>query len=216
MIKVKFQVSKREDFNTAYYFYGKKFGGVNFGANVKKTLPNLKNKKQIAKEVNLFYQKNLKELKQKTKIFSKKWFKVERKYFKLIENLFNRPWPKGKYICYVGIFDCNPRHIYNKTFQTYYRKKEDLLLTFAHELLHFMFYDYFYKNFKRKLSENKLWDLSEIFNVIILNQKQFQKLLKYKEIPYPTHKRIYKKLNKIYQNSKSIKEFIEKSIKLLK
>lgn len=211
-MKLKFRINKELDIQTANNFYGYKCAGIDFGESIIHTFPKLENKTDISKEVNLFYKKHSNKLKTKIKTWQRKWSKIEKRYFKLVEELFNKKWPKGKYICYVSAFNCNPRFLTEKTFQIYYKKDKELV-AIAHELLHFMFYDYFSKKFKGKLNKEKLWRLSEVFNVIVLNTKEFQSLIKYRETPYPEHKNLYQKLNKIYNKHNNIKDFIKEAIK---
>ena len=61
------------------------------------------------------------------------------------------------------------------------------------------------------------WDLSEIVNVIILNQPAFRDILgKQEGVFYPNHKEIYPTIEKIWgENSGDIKSFVKESLKVL-
>lgn len=127
------------------------------------------------------------------------------------------------YIGFISIFDCNPRYFETKSFQIFYKKTnlEKLEVVF-HECLHFAFFEYYDKFFKiktEKLNKNsgKLWELSEIFNVIILNQKEFRDILKREEkLFYPDLKDKLITVKKIWnENHDNMKNFIIKSLNVL-
>ncbi len=77
----------------------------------------------------------------------------------------------------------------------------------AHEMLHFMFYDYFYKRFPKYLDQERYsffnWHVSEIFNSIVQNSKAWAGFFGAKSMTYPEHKRIV---------SKMLNEFSDKAI----
>ena len=169
----------------------------------------LRNKKTINKNINL-YQKN--------------WSKIEEKYFLLVDDLFSGyVWPKGKYIAYPTIWGMYPRFLEDKTFQIPYKyKKEDYVnVIIAHEMLHFIFYDYFYKKYP-KYKSNKYnffaWNISEIFNSIVQNSSMWLKVFKTKTMSYPEHKNIINKLQKVSCRNNGIKadELIKTIIKNFK
>lgn len=137
----------------------------------------------------------------------------------------NFPWPKGKYEAYFSISPPCPRFIHNKTFITVYTKDGRWKGIVAHEMLHFMFYEFvrvkYAPNLKNTVEKemneqlNKtftlpLWDLSEIIDTILLNEKAFQEFLPYPQFPYPSHKNDYEKMKVIWEKSdKSIEKFLE-------
>jgi len=149
---VKLLVSAKEDAKTAYDFLGYSAAGIDFSKNITKMLPALESvdkssksgKKIIGKEVSAYHEEHEQELKRKQGRMRKRWDEIQDRFFKETGNVFKGwPWPKGKYIGYVSIFDCNPRNPSNKTFQMWVGKKDDDFLGgIAHELLHFMFYNY--------------------------------------------------------------------------
>ena len=89
---------------------------------------------------------------------------------------FLYPWPEGKYISYLSIFNCNPRFIETKEFQVSYKHPETTNYVCVHEMLLFIFYDYLKKNFSKeykKLDSKYIWKLSEIFNDVVLRLPEF-------------------------------------------
>jgi len=122
------------------------------------------------------------------------WLKVEDAFFKETDKVFSKnpkeetiyiyDWPKGKYLCYLSIFNCNPRFIKEKEFQAYYKHPLGINFVCIHEMLHFIFYDYLEKNFSEQyktLGKRNLWKLSEIFNDVILRIDEFISLTKQKD-----------------------------------
>jgi hypothetical protein len=80
-------------------------------------------------------------------------------------------------------------------------------------MLHFIFYDYSYKFLKKKklkISEEKIWEISEIFNTLVLNRKEFKTLIKpSKELGYPEHKKYIRKISSKLRNGCNIDDFLK-------
>jgi len=119
------------------------------------------------------YRKELENAKDK---MASDWLIISRRFFELTDKLFGIPWPEGKYVCYLSIFNCNPRFIETKEFQVFYKHPATTNYVCAHEMLHFIFYSYVEKNFSReygKLGEKVIWKLSEIFDDVVLRLPEF-------------------------------------------
>ena len=88
----------------------------------------------------------------KIKSVRKVWRKKENEYITITEDFFDGfQFQKGKYIAYASIINCNPRFLEPKTFQFFYKKPlADAIYTIAHELLHFIFFDFIKKKLKKK------------------------------------------------------------------
>jgi len=87
-------------------------------------------------------------------------------------------------------------------------------------LLHFIFYDFVEKKLKKEakhLSEDQLWDLSEIFNVVVLRSPRYHRIINQQfVIPYPDHRRYIRQFEKAYKNSQNVEEFIRQGITIIK
>jgi hypothetical protein len=151
----------------------------------------------------------------------KRWERIAPSYFKLIEKLFDhRTWPRGKYIAYGTIWGVYPRFLENKTFQIPFRHKvpQYVPVVIAHELLHFLFYDYFYERFP-KLSRQKdasfVWHVSEIFNTLVQNSPEWMSCFKRKSLGYPEHDKIVANMSrKLYrQSSWNLNDVVDEIIK---
>jgi hypothetical protein len=156
-----------------------------------------------------------------------KWKKIEKEYFKKVDKLFkNWPWPKGNYRGYVSIGRSFPRYINDKSFafpmRTWKtgRENNDLRVT-AHEMLHFLEYDYLSKKFGLKPSEcyspdNTFWQFTENLNVLIENTKFWEKFslgFKSKPKPYADCKKLYAKMKKIWDQDQDIDNLVKKIFK---
>lgn len=89
-------------------------------------------------DVDKFYSENKGELERFSVQAKKDWGGVSPAFFDEVAKLFKQhPWPKGEYIGFISMFDCNPRFLNNKTFQVCYKHEPGSNFVTAHELLHF-------------------------------------------------------------------------------
>ena len=172
--------------------------------------------------VDKFYKLHLKKLQNFAKLSKSKWDKISPYFFRVTSGLFkNYSWPKGKYIGYTSIFNCNPRFLKDKTFQVCFEHKAGSNYVTAHELLHFVFYDYATKKhadlFRDKNTESGIfWDIAEAFNSVILHSPEFIRILGVKkQIIYPEHKTCIPCLNKLWKEDPEIDSFIIGAYKLM-
>ena len=230
--KISYKLNKSLDKKMALAFLNVKAGGVDFSngiIGVHPELEGIKNKKKseqqkiINSHFDNFYKENNHYLNKRIKKFQTEWNKVEKKYFQEIAKIFkNHPWPKGKYIGYLSITNCNPRFLESKTFQVFYFHPEGSVAVTAHELLHFIFYDYCLKKHTKmfkKLDPNNgiFWDLAEIFNAIILSNPEFIKIHKIKkQSNYPAHKKDIPILKRLWNKEKYIDKWIISALRYLK
>jgi len=229
MRKISFHINKSFDKFIAEQFLNERGGGIDFGKNIVKMHPSLRTARtspKLRKDVinnyfDKYYTNHKKEIIENTRTIKNGWKRVEQEYIKATEKIFGGyHFPKGTYAAYASIINCNPRFLDSKTFQFFYKKKVgDAIHTIAHELLHFIFFDFVEKkmtNEIKKLSANKLWDLSEIFNVVILRSAAYKKIINGKYVkPYPNHEKYIRTFERSYKNSKNIESFIRDGIKIL-
>jgi len=228
MNKLRFYLNKKLDEHMVKEFLNIRGGGIDFGKGIIKIHPQLKSvkslkniaqrKKAIHVYFDKYYQIHKTAMLYKIKSIRKVWHKQEQEYIAITENFFDGfRFPKGKYIAYASIINCNPRFLESKTFQFFYKKPlADATYTIAHELLHFIFFELIEKKLKKEikhLSEDRLWDLSEIFNVVVLKSPRYRHIINQKfVIPYPDHQHYISQFDKIYKNSKNAEEFIRRGI----
>lgn len=208
--KIKFKIDSRKDISTFFNFLkdAKYDEGRNFEWAILKYYPCFKkfngevDKKIVQDFVFKYYAKNKKAIEKNIIIYENNWKKIEKHFFKLAHDLFlDTKWPKGKYIAYTTMWSMYPRFLDDKTFQipAISRKKKLANFIIAHEMLHFIFYEYFlnkYKKYKIHKYDFFVWHVSEIFNVIIMNKPKWLKILKNKDDGYLEHRKIIEKLSK--------------------
>lgn len=187
-------------------------------------LPSLsmrKRKIMIGQFIDNEHVKRRKRLKQDMITLRKKWNKKEKLFLKISSQLFdNHPWSKGHYTAVISILNSFPRFIKEKKFHTPPKKVKggfDPCYVIAHECLHFMFFDYFDKNFKGQLPKMLEWELSEIINQIIQKREPLNKL--YIHNSWGIFPKLQKKLaflDDLYTKCATMHEFMEGAILFLK
>lgn len=174
------------------------------------------------------YKKELKIIKSGLKITEQKWRRHEKIFFRLVDNIFKKyPWPKGNYRGYISVFYRFPRFISQKkfAFPTQYNnpKYADIdMRVIAHEMLHFIAYDYLQKKYhlkpgERRDKDNFFWQFTENLNVLIENSRMWQPfsdglILK----PYDDCAALYRKMEKIWRKNRDLDNLIIKTFKLKK
>jgi len=174
----------------------------------------------VKKYIYDFYKKYLKGIIRRAGKAKKSWRKVEKNFYKLTDKIFGEyKWPKGKYIAYPTIWGMYPRFLEDKTFQfpPGHKKQNYIRVIIAHEMLHFIFYDYVYKK-SPKLKSHKydfdLWNISEAFNAVIQNSPKWVKAFNQKTMIYPEHRDLIRKLRKIWKETNGdIDSFFKESLK---
>lgn len=209
-------------------------GGMNFAQGILKIHPRLKplkpsndrlsnrDKTLLLKEyVDIYYNKNRSSMLHKIDSIKKAWKERENKYITITKEFFEGfDFLGSDYIAYASIVNCNPRFLESKTFQFFYKKSApDAIHTIAHEILHFIFFDFIEKKMKKEikiLSEDQLWDLSEIFNTILLSSERYQEIINKKfVISYPDHKHYIPLFKKAYKKSNNARDFITAGIDII-
>lgn len=212
-------------------FMGLSAGGIDFSAGIIGVHPKLrklrgiKNRKiqnkMIGRYFDLFYNKHKDYLNERKKEFNKEWQTVEKSYFSEVKKIFKNQVTIHHYIGYLSIINCNPRFLSKRNFQIFYYHPRGVIYVAAHEILHFIFYDYCFKKFpglfkNLNTEEGLFWDLAEIFNVIILSLPQFKKIHGQRKMgSYPVHKRYLYPLKKYWQEADGIDRWVIKSFNYL-
>ncbi|MFA6416134.1 MAG: hypothetical protein WCW56_01470 [Candidatus Paceibacterota bacterium] len=218
MISIK--LNKELDYEVYGDFKDFKIGGVNFGEKIRKNHPEI-NADNYREYIDNFYLTNQNLLEKNCQEINNDLNQKQQKFFTELKNIFGLDISKKEYLGYLSIFNCNPRYIEKGTFQIFYKKDLlDKIEVAFHESLHFAFFDYcdqFIEETK-SLSKNSgpLWELSEIFNVIVLNLPQFQEILQRPEQPfYPELKEKLEIVQNVWdKNHDNLKNFIMEILKI--
>ncbi len=229
---VSFRLNKNLDKMMALQFLSFEAGGVDFSKGVTAYHPELEKVKEIGEEEKRkefvsdyfddFYEEHKDDLEKIKGQFAKDWKKVEEKFLKETKGLFNGySFPDGDYIGYLSVINCNPRFLQNKTFQIFYKNKDGVEYTTAHELLHFVFYDYAQENYPDLFQDldperGLFWDLAELFNSVVLHTPEFAPLHSVDEQKvYPQHEKYISKFESLWNKYKGVDEFIKEGYEIL-
>jgi hypothetical protein len=132
--------------------------------------------------------------------YKKQWLEKEEAFRALIKELFpHTVWPEGKYTVYPTIWSMYPRFLEDKTFQVPLQTEKERYVNviIAHEMLHFIFYEYFFQTYPQyadKDHEFFTWHVSEIFNTVVQNSARWINVFELESMGYPEHEAIVKKL----------------------
>lgn len=140
-------------------------------------------------------------------VYQKQWLEKESVFYNLTDELFpNFSWTKGKYIAYPTIWGMYPRFLEDKTFQVPFktRRKRYVNVIAAHEMLHFIFYEYFFRLYPQYASDEHdflAWHVSEIFNTVVQNSSKWLNVFGLETMEYPEHEAIVEKLSGKYRKA---------------
>lgn len=224
--QVKFQLNKALDKRMANIFLDTNIDDFNLSRCVTNPHPTLawllrndsrtRRHVSVKKYVDHFYQEHGRELENALITFTQDWRKAQGRFFDLVKEIFhNHPIPPGKYVGYLSVFDCNPRFLHNKTFQIFYHHRAGSVYVTAHELLHFIFYDYARQKFPelfRQVNMEKgiFWDIAEIFNSVVMHTKPFIEIHEVRKvITYPQHQIYLSRFRAFWREKPSIEAFIQ-------
>lgn len=143
------------------------------------------------------------------------WNVIHNKYFNEIEKIFGpldfynpKELKAALSIAKVGSLGDD-----NKSFQIWYKTSEEpaeVRRHFAHEILHFYYYEYLRKQGLFTLASD--WDKAEIFNVVILGLPQFVNIIGKADAGYKQHEKYFSYFNNLWLQSKNIDEYLTKTI----
>lgn len=219
---IKIALNKQLDYEVYVDFHDHHRAGADFGAKIRKDHPEiiLENYK---KYIDDFYIVHETEILEKQEKINKALTEKQDQFFKALKEIFDIDFSNENYQGYLSIFDCNPRYLETNTFQIYYKRELiDMLEVAFHESMHFAFFEYLDKNFSEQIKDmdkNKgiLWELSEIFNVIILNLPMFKEIIgKEEKLFYPNLKDKLDRAKVIWDSTKDIKKFITRYLNDIK
>lgn len=193
-IDEEFEITKLNNFLST----DQRRGGVNLTEMLLEIHPGLRTAKDFAPEERLvfvqsyvhdYYDRNRLQLEKSAKTIKKEWDEYAPKFFKVAGNLFkDRSWPKGEYVGYISISPPYPRYLDSKIFHFPHNSISSGIRVTAHEMLHFMFYDHVRQRYTPELANTNeqqmeealdgrfsipLWELSEIFNIVVQSGEEF-------------------------------------------
>lgn len=220
--KLSFDRDAKKDVSAFFAFVGdaEYDGGRNLEWAVFSQFPHLKKmfdgsiftgtKSDISKFVEDQYSKYGTAIEKNMDVYRRQWLEKESVFYSLTDDLFlSFSWPKGKYVAYPTIWGMYPRFLEDKTFQVPFktRRKRYVNVIVAHEMLHFIFYEYFFRLYPQYASDEHdflAWHVSEIFNTVVQNSPKWLKAFGLETMGYPEHEAIVERLSGQYGKSDSI------------
>lgn len=195
-------------------FCGAVIGGADFGKKIRDDHPGI-TKENYNKYIDDFYAKHINELESARRDTQLCFQDIKNVLFLELQKHFGQDYSKEKYVCYLSIFNCNPRYLERKYFQVYYKRSRNMRKeVIAHELTHFAFYDFCHKIGIK--DSNVLWELSEIFNVFFLNLPSIRSVIGTEEfLFYPKLKEKLEAIKLIWAEQLTPDKFIETSLNYL-
>ena len=143
------------------------------------------------------------------------WRKIENKFFEKLKKVIQKPIFTDSFKCYfTSGFMCPYNEKENWFMVSVWHSVPKSITTICHEILHLQFLHY-YKDYCMKfLSKKQTEDLKE--SLTFLLNTNFNDLLLCEDFGYPAHRKLRKKLEKIWQREKNFKQFLDKAIKTIK
>ncbi len=191
-------------------FHDFSVAGADFGGLIRETHPSI-SLENHERYIDNFYSENAPILNSAVKNLNTELTKINGEFFRVVQKYFNLDLKNETYTGFISIFNCNPRFVESKSFQVYYKK--DLLAQLEvclHEVTHFAFFEKAEECFGMELGQEetnsgKLWELSEIVNVFLLNQSEFRKILRREELLfYPALKEKLESVSLIWDKHKKV------------
>lgn len=190
------------------------------GFTLAKNFPKKKRQAFIRGYANYCYAHYGAEIKKGTQRAAADWENVEKKYFLLIDRLFKKhSWPDGWYVGFATIWGSYPRSIKTKTFHFPYWHPDQKYANkvIAHEMLHFMFFDYIEARYglteQSRIKKNDLeyvWKVSEAFNNVIEEWKPYKDVFIYPARPHRGTEEIFKKMNVQWKQKQDVDWLLDK------
>lgn len=186
---------------------------------------------KVKEEVKIFldtyYDKNETGINKEYERAKKEWQEVEEQFFNKVEELFKGyDWPEGpdsfngKYRGVASIWKIFPRFIKDKwfTFPVNPEMKYNPKFVIAHEMLHFIEYEYMEKEYGLKPSnsgdeDNTFWQFTENLNVLIQNEDYWKDFTKgHKPEPKQEYNlELFERMKKAWDEQKDIDYLISKT-----
>jgi len=149
------------------------------------------------------------------------WLKAEQQYLFLLRHLFPKYKLPTKIVrAYITVWGMYPRDIDHLTFwiPDTYKPAAYINVTIAHELLHFAFYDQFYKQYPKYKNDKYnyfVWQVSEIFNSVVQRSQEWLSEFKMPNMGYPNQEKLVNNLTKKYTHDIDANKLIKDILKPL-
>lgn len=143
----------------------------------------------------------------------KSWKVVDKKYFKILSSITQKPIFTDKFDCYFTTGLMCPYNEKEKWFMvSMWHSIPFSITTICHEIMHLQFLHY-YKNYLKKkgLTNDQIEDLKESLT-FLLNESEFESIILSQDNGYPEHEKLRKKLSNIWSKNKDFQNLIDEAI----
>jgi len=149
-------------------------------------------------------------------IVKKNWSKIEKKYFKALVEVTNKPIYTDKFNCSLTTFGMCPYDVKKSWFMVSTRYDFSYQLTvIAHEIMHLQFIRQYYQDCRKKgLSRSQFEDLKEALTVL-LNTKPFSAFLIAEDKGYVRHQQLRRYILKVWSKDQDFENLLNQSIKFI-
>ena len=220
---INFEINKELDYKVYLDFKNFSAGGVDFGEVIKHDYPSI-NFENYIEYIDKFYAENWNEIRNSAEESNSILKDKQEAFFSALDEFFGENYINEKFTGFIQIFNCNQRFIDDKSFQVFYKKSSlEKLSVSLHEITHFVFFDYVDANFPEMKQMSKdsgiLWELSEIFNAILLNELKFKEISGKKEkLFYPALEIKLSLVKTLWEASEKhlSRDFLQKSLDLMR
>ncbi|PLX20867.1 hypothetical protein C0584_03725 [Candidatus Parcubacteria bacterium] len=161
-----------------------------------------------------FFRENSVEVERRLKEASDKWSLVSEEFYSKVNKIYkNHSWPEGNYRGLISIMRMYPRNIEDKTFSFPYKEDGETNVTIAHEMMHFIQYDYLEKINGLEPSEahdkdKRFWEFTEEFNRVI-EKDSIWDYLGGKERESRISPELHEKIKKLWEEKRDVDYVVE-------
>lgn len=152
-------------------------------------------------------------IKEEIKSLEKSWRSVERKYFRVLADITQKPIFSDNFGCFWTTgFMCPYNQKENWFMVSLWHSTPSSISTICHEIMHLQFLHYYKDSLKKKgLKNNQIEDLKESLT-FLLNEPGFNEIVLVGDDGYPEHRELRKKLKSIWQKEKNFEKFLDKAV----
>ncbi|MBS3149966.1 hypothetical protein J4455_04735 [Candidatus Woesearchaeota archaeon] len=219
--KLKFVFDKERDLKNIWETANSKYQFMDFSKNMpKKWVEICKDKSfdecknELKKEVAIIHDSKL--IDYFVEGVKKSWKLIEKEYFKRLEKITRKKIIAKDVTVYITTAGRCPYDggDYEWFFVNYFSSFANVLVTCGHEIMHFNFHQFFWKDVEKQIGKEKTSDLKEALTILL--NIEFNDLWFVSDRGYEVHRELREFIAKEWVKEKDFKKLLEKCIKYLK
>ena len=172
-------------------------------------------KEYIEKDPNEKYKKQVMNFEMQA--LEKSWRIVEKKYFKTLSEITQKPIFQDKFNCYftTGLM-CPYNEKENWFMVSMWSSIPTSITTICHEIMHLQFLKYYRKYLRKQGLKNEQIEVLKESLTFLLNEPEFDGIILSEDRGYPEHIKFRKKLKNIWAKNKDFKNLIDEAVLIIK